>query len=156
MNKSEIKHPVLAKANQYEGNSRRSFLKKTAAASVLLASADLTFGAINPFSRKETEIEIPWFRRVTRWGQTNITEKDPAHYDISWWRSHWENTQTQGVIINAGGIVAYYQPMKTDWQFLHVWIRIVRMKNSTRNIRIGLPSMQPENLTKQESFLLPV
>jgi hypothetical protein len=108
MNKSEIKHPVLAKANQYEGNSRRSFLKKTAAASVLLASADLTFGAINPFSRKETEIEIPWFRRVTRWGQTNITEKDPAHYDISWWRSHWENTQTQGVIINAGGIVAYY------------------------------------------------
>jgi hypothetical protein len=22
----------------------------------------------------------PWYRRVTRWGQTNITEKDPVRY----------------------------------------------------------------------------
>ncbi len=117
MSKSEIKHL----SNPYGGHSRRSFLKKTAAVSVLLASADLTFGAINPFSKKETIAEIPWYRRVTRWGQTNITEKDPAHYDITWWRKHWKETQTQGVIINAGGIVAYYPskvPLHRQAQFL--------------------------------------
>ena len=43
-----------------------------------------------------------------RWGQTNITEADPARYDIAWWRSYWKRTRVQGVIINAGGIVAYY------------------------------------------------
>ena len=117
MNKSEIKHS----SNPYGGHSRRAFLKKTAAASVLLASADLTFGAINPFSKNETAAETPWYRRVTRWGQTNITEKDPAHYDIAWWRNYWKETQTEGVIINAGGIVAYYPskvPLHRQAQYL--------------------------------------
>src|SRR5215472_6051285 len=50
----------------------------------------------------------PWYRRSCRWGQTNITEKDPLRYDIAWWRDYWKRTQVQGVIINAGGIVAYY------------------------------------------------
>lgn len=50
----------------------------------------------------------PWYLRTYRWGQTNITEKDPEQYDISWWREYWRHTEVQGVIINAGGIVAYY------------------------------------------------
>ena len=35
-------------------------------------------------------------------------KKIPVRYDISWWRGFWKRTQVQGVIINAGGIVAYY------------------------------------------------
>jgi len=50
----------------------------------------------------------PWYRRTFRWGQTNITEKDPVRYDIAWWREFWKRTRVQGVIINAVGIVAYY------------------------------------------------
>ncbi|HEY3834923.1 MAG TPA: twin-arginine translocation signal domain-containing protein, partial [Bryobacteraceae bacterium] len=45
----------------------------------------------------------PWYRRATRWGQTNITERDPVRYDIPWWREYWKRTAVQGVIINAGG-----------------------------------------------------
>ena len=52
--------------------------------------------------------ETPWYRRTRRWGQTNITELDPLRYDMPWWREHWRRTRVQGVIINAGGIVAYY------------------------------------------------
>src|SRR6266571_2627759 len=51
---------------------------------------------------------LPWYRGVLRWGQTNITERDPTRYDVTWWRQYWKRTQVQGVIINAGGIVAYY------------------------------------------------
>ncbi len=51
---------------------------------------------------------LPWYRRTYRWGQTNITEQDPAAYDIEWWRGYWRRTRVQGVIVNAGGIVAYY------------------------------------------------
>ncbi len=54
----------------------------------------------------------PWYGRITRWGQTNITEIDPTRYDIEFWREHWRRTQTQGVILNAGGIVAYYHPSR--------------------------------------------
>ena len=51
-----------------------------------------------------------------RWGQTNITEADPANYDLDWWRGYWKRTRVQGLIINAGGIVAYY-PSNFPLQF---------------------------------------
>ncbi|HEX2326729.1 MAG TPA: beta-galactosidase, partial [Chloroflexota bacterium] len=52
----------------------------------------------------------PWYRRVMRWGQTNIREVDaaPGRHDTRWWVEHWQRTRVQGVIVNAGGIVAYY------------------------------------------------
>lgn len=50
----------------------------------------------------------PWYRTTLRWGQTNLTEADPVRYDNAWWREHWKTTGVQGVIVNAGGIVAYY------------------------------------------------
>ncbi|WP_062013794.1 beta-galactosidase [Aureimonas sp. AU4] len=50
----------------------------------------------------------PWYRRTLRWGQTNLVEIDPERYDAEWWRDHWRRTRVQGVIVNAGGIVAYY------------------------------------------------
>lgn len=50
----------------------------------------------------------PWYRRTLRWGQTNLTEIDPARYDHDWWRAQWQRTRVQGLIVNAGGFVAYY------------------------------------------------
>lgn len=52
--------------------------------------------------------EAPWYKTTLRWGQTNLVELDPARYDSDWWREHWRRTRVQGVIVNAGGIVAYY------------------------------------------------
>lgn len=54
------------------------------------------------------EEQIPWYRRVKRWGQINITEDNAGNFDIDWWRKYWKRTQTQGIVLNAGGIVAYY------------------------------------------------
>ena len=48
----------------------------------------------------------PWYGRALRWGQTNITERDPTRYDLTWWRPYWKRTQVQGVIINASAIAA--------------------------------------------------
>ncbi|MBL8222668.1 MAG: beta-galactosidase, partial [Bryobacterales bacterium] len=66
--------------------------------------------------------QLPWYRRAYRWGQTNITEKDPVRYDIGWWRQFWKRTEVQAVIVNAGGIVAYYPskfPLHYRAQFLN-------------------------------------
>jgi hypothetical protein len=89
--------------------SRRDFITAAAAA---LASVPGTIGAATP---------EPWYRRTHRWGQTNITEKDPVRYDIAWWREFWKRTRVQGVIVNAGGIVAYYPsryPLQHRAEFL--------------------------------------
>ncbi len=91
-----------------QGESRRSFIKKSGAAVASVAVFDLKFPPERSDSAQSADLEIPWYRRITRWGQTNITEKDPVNYDISWWRSYWKRTQIQGIIVNAGGIVAYY------------------------------------------------
>ena len=50
----------------------------------------------------------PWYKTTLRWGQTNLVECDPERYDAQWWREHWAGTRVQGIIVNAGGIVAYY------------------------------------------------
>ena len=93
-------------------NSRRSFLKRATAATLTVAGSSIIPSALIATETKDiqdiSQTGIPWYKRITRWGQTNITEKDPIIYDIEWWRNHWKKTQIQGVIINAGGIVAYY------------------------------------------------
>lgn len=94
--------------------SRRQFLKNTATGTSLLATTPLAAlpipalqHPVAPIGQTNPE-KLPWYKTVTRWGQINITEKDPEQYDIGWWRQFWKTNQTQGVIINAGGIVAYY------------------------------------------------
>jgi len=84
--------------------SRRTFLKQTAVAGAAVAALSSQASAAEGAGKQRK----PWYRRTLRWGQTNITEIDPTRYDIPWWREHWRRTRTQGVIINAGGIFAFY------------------------------------------------
>lgn len=61
-------------------------------------------------------VREPWYRRTYRWGQTNLTEIDPIRYDAAFWRDYWRRTRVQGIIVNAGGIVAYY-PSENPLQY---------------------------------------
>lgn len=91
--------------------TRRNFIQLTLATAV-------PGGAV---AQTRPRTAVPWYLRTYRWGQTNITEKDPERYDIAWWREHWKRTEVQGVIVNAGGIVAYYPsrfPLHYRAQFL--------------------------------------
>ncbi len=93
-------------------DTRRNFLQVSLAAAMAAPAAGQT----------RTGRGTPWYLRTYRWGQTNITEKDPVRYDIAWWREYWKRTEVQGVIINAGGIVAYYPskfPLQYRAQFLN-------------------------------------
>ena len=93
-------------------NTRRTFLQLSAAAAMAAPAVAQTRAADSR----------PWYLRTYRWGQTNITEADPVQYDIPWWRAYWKRTAVQGVILNAGGIVAYYPskyPLQYRAQFLN-------------------------------------
>lgn len=100
---------TLHHSNNEHAENRRSFLKKLTLAATAIGTTELwAQNARNPGPQPDLNAKAPWYRRVTRWGQTNITEIDPLRYDIGWWRRYWRQTQTQGVVINAGGIFAYY------------------------------------------------
>jgi hypothetical protein len=60
------------------------------------------------FAQRGADKNVPWYERTYRWAQTNFTEDDPVKADIEFWRAQWKRTSVQGVIINAGGIIAYY------------------------------------------------
>ncbi|HYJ36416.1 MAG TPA: hypothetical protein VEV64_09685, partial [Rhizomicrobium sp.] len=81
--------------------TRREFVVLSAAAAASAASPSQTTGA-----QAATAAE-PWYRRVRRWGQINITEDD-GNMDIGFWRRYLKDTNTQGTIINSGGVVNYY------------------------------------------------
>jgi hypothetical protein len=101
-------------------STRREFLKSTGLATAVLISGAAS-GSNAGRTTPSATVAVPWFRRTLRWGQTNITEIDPQRYDIAWWRAYWKRTHTQGVIINAGGIVAYYPtavPLHRQAQYL--------------------------------------
>src|ERR1041384_3925937 len=92
--------------------SRRDFLKQIAAVTVAGAAISPLIAAAQPQAATSPSTSaagaLPWYRRALRWGQTNITEENVTNYDVPWWRAHWKRTNVMGVIINAGGIVAYY------------------------------------------------
>lgn len=97
------------------GDTRRRFLQTNLLGAAALGALENRSGEATPAD------ETPWYRRTYRWGQTNITENDPLRYDIAWWREYWKTTELQGVIINAGGIVAYYpsrDPLQHRAEFL--------------------------------------
>src|SRR3954447_12492207 len=87
--------------------TRREFLKEAAAASAAFSVVPVA-PPLEARADQPAKNPLPWYRRAYLWGQTNITEKDPIRYDIAWWRSQWQRTRVQAVIVNAGGIVAYY------------------------------------------------
>jgi hypothetical protein len=58
----------------------------------------------------------PWYKTTHRWAQTNFTEDDPKACDLEFWKDYWVRSKIQGVIINCGGIVAYY-PSKIKSQY---------------------------------------
>ena len=60
--------------------SRRSFLKQTATAAAVTSFVD--WRALAADARPSAD-GLPWYRRAVRWGQTNITERDPTRYDIA-------------------------------------------------------------------------
>jgi hypothetical protein len=86
-------------------HTRRHFLVTSVA---LTASAAAGHAAAAAPTAADSSTTTPWHQRTLRWGQTNLTEVDPGRIDIDFWRAHWKRTRIQGVVINAGGIAAFY------------------------------------------------
>jgi hypothetical protein len=63
--------------------TRREFVVLSAVAAASVAGP----------SRAATTAD-PWYRRVRRWGQINITEDD-GNMDIGFWRRYLKDTNTQ-------------------------------------------------------------
>ena len=103
----------------------------------------------------DADTATPWYRRALRWGQTNITERDPVRYDIPWWREYWKRTSIQGVIINAGGIVAYYPskfPLQHRAEFLNGRDLYGELVAAARTDELAVVDRMDSNRTAEDFF----
>ncbi|MDE7353959.1 MAG: beta-galactosidase [Acetatifactor sp.] len=57
---------------------------------------------------------LPWYQRTRRWCQTNLTEIDARDCHVDEWKKFWLKNKIQGIVVNAGGIVAYFPSKNPD------------------------------------------
>jgi hypothetical protein len=78
------------------GLNRRDFFAVTAAS---LAAASVP--------KPETR-GAPWYAALRRCGQINFNERDPLTMDAEAWMDYWASLKVNAVLLNGGGIVAFY------------------------------------------------
>ena len=121
----------------------------------LLGAVTLATAAGVDTAAAQSSAKLPWYRRAYRWGQTNIVEKDPVRYDIAWWRKHWKDTKVQAVIINAGGIVAYYPskfPLHHRAEFLNGRDLFGELTRAAHDDGIWVMARMDSNRTAEDFF----
>src|SRR5579872_643739 len=82
---------------------RRSFLLLTAASVVAIPKEFAGTGVI-----QDDKKSVPWYARMRRCGQINYNERDPLTIDPEAWGDYWASLKVEAVLLNGGGIVAFY------------------------------------------------
>jgi len=75
--------------------SRRQLIVSSAVTRVLAAGQPSASG-------------VPWYRAMRRCGQINFNARDPESLDVNAWLDYWTSLQLDALLLNAGGIVAFY------------------------------------------------
>ena len=82
---------------------RRDFLKNSG-----LITGGLAFAGGATFAHGFTPPDEPWFDKSMRWAQLAFVENDPGNYDPDFWLDYFRRIHADGVLLSAGGIVAFY------------------------------------------------
>jgi hypothetical protein len=88
---------------------RRHFIKSTS----LLGGATFLGGSFalagtTSLAPAPTPGEELWFDRAMRWAQFAFVENDPGNYDPDFWLAYFKRIHADGVLLSAGGAVAFY------------------------------------------------
>src|SRR2546423_917906 len=95
--------------------NRRSFLLLTTASMAAPPTQILrTLASANSPADGQTAApvaatgSVPWYSTMRRCGQINYNERDPLTMDAEAWGDYWASLKVNAVLLNGGGIVAFY------------------------------------------------
>jgi hypothetical protein len=81
--------------------SRREFIALSAPALIVVSAGKLKANAGQDDGK-------PWYAVMRRCGQINFNERDPLTMDTNAWADYWASLKVDAVLLNGGGIVAFY------------------------------------------------
>jgi len=82
---------------------RRSFILLTTASVVARPKEFL-----GNMAAEADKSSTPWYASMRRCGQINYNERDPLTMDVEAWGDYWASLKVDAVLLNGGGIVAFY------------------------------------------------
>ena len=82
---------------------RRHFIKNTG-----LITGGLAFAGTSAMAEVSAADDAPWFDKSMRWAQLAFVENDPKDFDPQFWLDYFKKAHIDGVLLSAGGIVAFY------------------------------------------------
>ncbi len=96
--------------------TRRAFMAASAATLTLPASlAEPARERSSPAAGAAANGPRPWYETMRRCGQLNLNEIDPRTIRIAAWMDYWARLKMDAVLINGGGILAFY-PTQVPYQ----------------------------------------
>ena len=81
----------------------------------------LTLLGRNALANTFEDSEALWFDKSMRWAQLAFVENDPGHYDPDFWLNYFKKIHADGVLLSAGGIVAFY-PTEIPYHHRSAWL----------------------------------
>ena len=96
---------------------RRDFIRNASAVggAMSLAGPSLFANMLQPE-------DTPWFDKAMRWAQLAFVENDPATYNPDFWLDYFRRIHADGVLLSAGGIVAFY-PTEIPLHHRSAWLK---------------------------------
>lgn len=82
---------------------RRNFISNSA-----VIGGALAFSGPSVLGSTNAAVEEAWFDKAMRWAQLAFVENDPGNYDPDFWLDYFKRIHADGVLLSAGGIVAFY------------------------------------------------
>jgi hypothetical protein len=97
----------------------------------------------------------PWYATLRRCGQINFNETDPLTMDVNAWMDYWASLKVNAVLLNGGGIVAFYPthvPYQHRSEFLGSRDLFGEMAAAARERHIRVVARMDCNYAYQQAF----
>ena len=90
---------------QYSKNPATTVSRRTFLATTTVIPAASLLVPLRPDAGRENPA---WYSTLRRCGQINYNESDPVKIDPKAWMDYWASLKVNAVLLNGGGIVAFY------------------------------------------------
>ncbi|MEO6452810.1 MAG: alpha-amylase family protein [Ginsengibacter sp.] len=129
---------------------RRDFVKNTG-----LVSGGIILSGSSSLKTLAPHDSAMQLNEAMRWAQLAFVENDPGNYDPDFWLTYFKRIHAQGVLLSAGGVVAFYP---TDILFHHrsKWMGntdpLGYLVNGCRKMNMAVILRTDPHATRQDTY----